>query len=427
LTFCISAIGAAPDCDCLENVSVARGNVILCDHGKTQNPEDFGPVPIKHTDATCECVDEAGDVEVFPGRLSPVLKKSPITYSVRLLKDTPMLASAASLMKQYPRDAQPRVQVSSKPVFAWENRYDLIGSWPNDRHFVVEIDNFGKAHLRFGNGEMGFQPPSGMTFRVTYRVGNGRSGNVGAEAISRVVTRKTSLTGVSIKVRNPLAARGGIEPEPMAEAKLFAPHVFRKKLQRAVTAGDYQTIAARNQKLQRASGVLVWTGSWYEADVAVDPIGSETANPELLKEIETYLDRFRRMGHDLHLEAAEYVPILLVLDVCALPDYFRADVKRALLEVFSNRLLPDGRKGVFHADNFTFGQPIYLSVLYAAALAVDGVDTAKVTLFRRQGSTDLIPLITGVLPFGRLEIAQLENSASFPDRGVFRLDVQGGK
>ncbi len=73
-TFCISAIGAAPDCDYLENVSVARGNVILCDHGQTQNPEDFGPVPTERTDATCECVDEAGDVEIFPGRLAPVLK-----------------------------------------------------------------------------------------------------------------------------------------------------------------------------------------------------------------------------------------------------------------------------------------------------------------------------------------------------------------
>ena len=51
----------------------------------------------------------------------------------------------------------------------------------------------------------------------------------------------------------------------------------------------------------------------------------------------------------------------------------------------------------------------------------------KITVFRRQGTPDPKPLITGILPFGRLEIARLENSASFPDRGVFRLDVQGGK
>jgi len=66
-------------------------------------------------------------------------------------------------------------------------------------------------------------------------------------------------------------------------------------------------------------------------------------------------------------------------------------------------------------------------VLYAAAYAVDGVDSVKITVFRRQGTPDPTPLATGVLTFGRLEIARLENSASFPDRGVFRLDVAGGK
>ena len=46
----------------------------------------------------------------------------------------------------------------------WKPRYDLIESGPDDRHFVVEIDNDGIAHLRFGDGELGFQPPAGMTF-----------------------------------------------------------------------------------------------------------------------------------------------------------------------------------------------------------------------------------------------------------------------
>jgi hypothetical protein len=41
--FCISAIGEAPDCKYLENISVARGNLVLVDHGKTIGPEDLGP------------------------------------------------------------------------------------------------------------------------------------------------------------------------------------------------------------------------------------------------------------------------------------------------------------------------------------------------------------------------------------------------
>ena len=102
---------------------------------------------------------------------------------------------------------------------------------------VVEIDNFGQAHIRFGNGTLGFQPPSGMTFNVCYRVGNGIAGNVGAEAISRLVLNKTRLDGVSLKIRNPLPARGGTQPESVAEAKLFAPHAFRKTAATALASG----------------------------------------------------------------------------------------------------------------------------------------------------------------------------------------------
>lgn len=423
-TFCISAIGAAPDCDYLDNVSIAHGNVILVDHGKTQTPEDFGPVPTSKTEASCECVDEAGDVEVTPGRFSPVLRKSPITFSARLPKDKP---GAASLLIQDPRQAYPNVSITSQPAYDWQNRYDLIASGPDDKHFVVEIDNFGKAHLRFGKGELGFQPPAGMTFSVTYRVGNGPPGNVGAEAISRLVMRKTALSGGVIKVRNPLAARGGTESEPIAEAKLFAPHAFRKQLKRAIIAGDYQSLAAHNKKLQRASGVLVWTGSWYEADVAVDPLGSETVSDELLREIQTYLERYRRMGHDLHLEPAEYVPLLLALEVCALPHYQPGHVKAALLDAFSNRVLPGGKRGFFHPDNLTFGEGIYLSKIIATAQAVAGVECVQVKKFQRLFESANHEIANGILPLRLSEIAQLDNDPNFPERGKLEIHVSGGR
>ncbi len=426
-TFCISTIGAAPDCDYLINVSVARGNVILCDHGKTQRPEDLGPIPVSRTEAVCECVDEAGDVQIIPGRFPTALRKSPITYCDRLPKDKPHWASATSILMQDPRQALAHVHVTSDPPYEWENRYDLIASGPDDKHFVVEIDNFGKAHLRFGNGELGFQPAAGTTFRVRYRVGNGIAGNVGAESITRLITTKTTFTGVDIKVRNPLAARGGTEPEPMAEAKLFAPYAFRKKLQRAIIAGDYQSLAARNPKLQRASGELVWTGSWYEADVAVDPLGSETAGDELLKDIQTYLERYRRMGHDLHVEQAEYVPILLALEVCALPHYQPGHVKAALLEAFSNRVLPGGKRGFFHPDNLTFGEGIYLSKIIATAQAVAGVECVQVKKLQRLFEAANHEIDNGILPLRLAEIAQLDNDPNFPERGKLEIQVGGGR
>jgi len=109
------------------------------------------------------------------------------------------------------------------------------------------------------------------------------------------------------------------------------------------------------------------------------------------------------------------------------PDYFRSDVKAAILEILSNRILPDGRRGVFHPDNFTFAQTVYLSPLIAAAQAVDGVASVQVTVFQRQGQDDPKPLLAGFLPMDRLEIPRCDNDPNFAERGVFVLTVGGGK
>ena len=132
-------------------------------------------------------------------------------------------------------------------------------------------------------------------------------------------------------------------------------------------------------------------------------------------------------GYDLEVDAPRFVSLEIDMHVCVKPEYFRSDVKAALLDVFSNRVLPNGRRGVFHPDNFTFGQPVYLSPLYAAAQAVPGVASVLITVFQRQGKPDPKPLTTGILPMDRLEIARLDNDPNFAERGVFRMTMGGGK
>jgi hypothetical protein len=118
---------------------------------------------------------------------------------------------------------------------------------------------------------------------------------------------------------------------------------------------------------------LAWTGSWYEADVAVDPLGGEVADQDLIAELGAYLEPFRRIGHDLRVDGARYVPIDLALEVCVLPHFLRGDVEARLLDAFSDRLLADGGRGFFHPDNLTFGAGLFMSRMVAAAQAVAGV------------------------------------------------------
>jgi hypothetical protein len=108
------------------------------------------------------------------------------------------------------------------------------------------------------------------------------------------------------------------------------------------------------------------------------------------------------------------------------PDYFRSDVLRAVQIALGSGVLPDGRLALFHPDNFSFGQPVYLSRIVAAAQEVEGVDAVSVLKFQREASPDAALLKNGVIPMGRLEIAQLANNPNFPERGRLTLEAGGG-
>jgi predicted phage baseplate assembly protein len=306
-------------------------------------------------------------------------------------------------------------------------RFDLLDSHGQDRHFVVEVDNDGKAHLRFGDGDLGQMPAACTIFKAHYRTGNGPVGNIGAETITNFWLRNGSLSGAALHPRNPLPAQGGTAPEPVTEVKLFAPGAFRKQLRRAVTADDYAQLAEASTTLQRAGANLRWTGSWYEARVAVDPLGSEETDRKLLRKVTGALYRYRRIGHDLKVVKAQYVALDIELTVCVLPHYLRGHVEAALLDVFSTRVLPDGTLGFFHPDNLTFGEGVYLSQLVAAAQAVAGVESARVTRLQRYGEPPNGEKEGGVLPLGPLQVAQLDNDPSFPEHGRLSLVMGGGR
>ena len=113
-------------------------------------------------------------------------------------------------------------------------------------------------------------------------------------------------------------------------------------------------------------------------------------------------------------------------DVCARPGYFRADVAQAVRDALSARVLPDGTRGFFHPDNFTFGQPVYLSQIYRTAMQVPGVASVNVTRFKRWTQAANHELEKGVVTAAPLEILQLANDPNFPENGRLAISVAGG-
>jgi hypothetical protein len=473
-------------------VSVARGNVVLADHGRSLlQPESLGTVPpprFRYVEPGVFC--KKSEPRTVPVRFRPRLLEGPLTQAApfnpllisldfdpdfetalnggtvprrvlngisasRVLFGDPAVESRADFwvirnrgtayvvrheddklnVYDYPaatttlrtsaRDALPSITLRGEDresTFVWNTRRDLLNSGETAREFVAEVEAGDATWLRFGDDEFGSRPNEGTRFTASYRVGNGLDGNIGAESLHHVVAQDAAIQSV----RNPLPAHGGTNPQDIEEVRLKAPHAYRVQ-ERAVTPEDYAVAAGKHPEVQRAAVTYRWTGSWYTVFLTVDRLGGREVDEDFERSLRAHLERYRLAGYDLEVDSPHYVALEIEMEVCVRPEYFRGEVRRDLLELFSNRVLPDGRRGVFHPDNFTFGQTVHLSRLYAAAESVAGVESVRVTKFQKQDNPASSGVEAGTLTLDTLEIARLDNDPNHSKRGIFRPEMKGGK
>lgn len=417
-----------------KQISYALGNIVLADHGRSvQHPLIPASVPpatlhYPHLPEADRCREQA--VAAIPARYRPRLQEGPLTHAAPFDVSKDGVTPASAAMRWNLQDALPAAAlVSTKDTRTWRVMRDLLSGHANDPCFVVETEDNGIAYIRFGDGKLGKRPESGTEFEAHYRIGNGVAGNVGANTIVSMIPMHPHIE----RVWNPLPAVGGTEPEQLEDVRTRAPSAFRTQ-KRAITPEDY---AERTQEfagkpsIQRAAATFRWTGSWHTVFVTVDPVGDvptdESEKDALHTALERHLEHYRMAGHDVEIDWPRYVPLEIELFICVKQEYFRSEVKRALLEVFSNRSLPNGQPGVFHPVNFSFGQTIYLSRIVAAAQSVPGVAAIDTLTFQRRGRPDRKAFEDGQIKLYRLEIARCDNDPNYPEHGIFRLSMGGGK
>ncbi len=392
-----------------DGLAVARGNMMLVDHGRRVH-EEIRP-----------------EVQRRPYR--PVLAQEPVTHAA---PEPTAMAAAGAALRTDPRRASAQVVIheGDSALLTWTVRPDLLDSEAQQRNFVVEVDQNGRATLRFGDGRNGRRPVRGSTLRASYRVGNGPEGNVAAEAIAHVVGAPIGV----VQVRNPLAARGGTAPEALEQVRQLAPHAYRHQ-ERAVTEDDYARMAERHPQVQRAVATRRWTGSWPTMFVSVDRVGGLPVDRAFEDELVAFLEQYRLAGDDLEIEPARQVPVEIRMTVCVEAGYYRSDVERALRRRFSTRVFADGSRGFFHPDNFTFGQPLYVSAVIAAAMEVEGVcwvdldprTSDRHNVFQARFGPRVEPFVHGKIAVGPQEVIRLDNDPNHRELGTIAFDFQGGR
>jgi hypothetical protein len=421
----------------LQTIAVARGNVLIADHGESRS--QWWPAAPAWTYSPALLPAPAG---LSRGSRATrfELQEGPLSMW-RALGDEPVAA-----MPAVPATPNISMQVATAEddAVSYTVAADLIDARPFDRLFVTEVTNDGRPSLRFGDDTNGRAPADGSFVDASYRIGLGSAGNIGAEALQHVLLPFPTAIPVPptwppdlpiTALRNPLPATAGRDAETTSQVKVNAPVAFRSPQLRAVTEADYAAVAMRVAGVSGAVARFRWTGSWLTVFLIIDADDRDALDAGLAEQVEDYVQRFTQTGYDLEVRPATYVALDVELFVCVSSDRFRTDVEQALDLALSSRQLPDGTLGFFHPNRFGFGQPLYLSALYAAASAVPGVDSVSAVRFSGFYDDDPPParpitaanLAAGLITVGDTEVLELLGDPSLPERGVLEITTGGGR
>ncbi|MER6382997.1 putative baseplate assembly protein [Streptomyces sp. NPDC001250] len=312
----------------------------------------------------------------------------------------------------------PVVEVSSADGWQRWSVVEHFGrSRPDDRHVRVDATTgeftFPPA-LREADGTLrlcGAVPEKGAHIRVSrYRTGGGPAGNVARGAISVL---RSSVPYIA-RVTNREAARGGVDGETIANAKLRAPDALRMQ-ERAVTAEDYEIISRQAAPSVRRVRCLPAADGAGAVRVLVVPdavpddgdrLRFEQLIPsdQVLAAITESLDERRLIGTRLVVEPPVYQGVTVVARLAAAPedtDRVR-DAALAALFRYLNPLEggPDG-------TGWPFGRPVQYGEIFGLLQRATGnalVD--EIRLFaadpitgRRGTPVDRIDVAAGALVF----------------------------
>ena len=217
---------------------------------------------------------------------------------------------AGEAMNLDPGSAEPAIALFERADFLAElalarrepctGRRDLIHASQFDRVFAVEPSGDGTVGLRFGDGTHGRRLQPGWDYAVHYRSGQGALGNVAANVLAHVVSDDERIVAVS----NPLAARGGADPETLDAIRAQAP-LAADVQRRCVTEADYAAMARRFPGVSRARAGRIWSRDGSAVTIWVRRDGGRLLDRAFTDDLRPWLEPFALIGDELDIVPAD--------------------------------------------------------------------------------------------------------------------------
>jgi hypothetical protein len=285
-------------------------------------------------------------------------------------------------------------EFNSKFFRTWREVQNFTDTGPDPYVYVLDrmsgMITFGPAvRITGANGTLGeatqalaAAPPAGREIRAWYCRGGGQAGNVAANTLTVL---KDNIPGVS--VTNPQAAVGGRSEETLDNALKRGPHEFHS-LERAVTARDFELIAARSGAVSRTRAFTrasLWTfAAPGTVEVVLVPyVDEDKRRGRLLAEdlealqtekarsqIQQVLDERRPLGTTCLVNWGHYKSVRMKAKIVAHPEEDLVALRQRILNRLHETIspVPMGQN-----PGWRFGQALRISNLYDAVLAEPSV------------------------------------------------------
>jgi predicted phage baseplate assembly protein len=278
----------------------------------------------------------------------------------------------------------------------WTQVPSLFLAGPQDRVYVVRIDNDARATVIFGDGIRGARLPSGQeNVRARYRSGIGPAGRVSADSLTLLPQRPFGIATVT----NPLQATGGVAPEKLAEARVNAPLTVLT-LDRVVSLRDHEDFARAFGGIAKAHAVALPVGATVLVHLTVAAADGATVDNTTVSHLRDAIASFGGTPDRLRVDSVRPNPFVVEVAVLADPALLRSAVDEAVRAAV---------RTAFAADRRSFGQPVTAAEVITTVQAVPGVVAATLTALHRPNKVELREVLVA-------RDARLDPTEQAPDR-----------
>ena len=252
----------------------------------------------------------------------------------------------------------------------WTQVYSFIDSYPESRHFVIEVGEMNSTFVRFGDGKTGYIPiESSNPIYATYRVGGGKVGNVSPNTVIRLDSQSlNAIVKGTFNPSNPLIY--GRDAEPLSSIKINAP-LHNAVKWGIVTLTDFDHFIALNYADKVLSSKTILDPATSKANIYILPKGSnsfDSLKTDMLPEIQ---ERLIVKGECDLLPAIQKV-IDMTISVTIGNLYSRAEIGNKV-----NYYIND----YFFLGSYPLGQELVLSDLCNDMKnSIEGIKSAKFAL-----------------------------------------------